>query len=156
MPDQTPLRGSHRTLQRLTFINEIGWSSPQMLRAGKKQYCKHRDDCLIDRDKKEDRFEKGSLLRYFRNPCDRDPPKGNFKNFKFFKNFLKILNVYFAGTSVYFWGESVYFWERAFTFGDNRSFWDFLSFFFVAGGVSGLHRSGGPRRGFQKNLSFFH
>ena len=34
-------------------------------------------------------------LRYFRNPCDRDAPTGNFKNFKFFKNSLKILNVYF-------------------------------------------------------------
>ena len=28
-----------------------------------------------------------------RNPCDRDPPTGNFKNFKFFKDALKILNV---------------------------------------------------------------
>ena len=49
-------------------------------------------------------------VRYFRNPCDRDPPTRNFKNFKFFKNSLKILNVYFWGTSVYFWGTSVYFW----------------------------------------------
>ena len=32
------------------------------------------------------------------------PPTGNFKNFEFFKNSLKILNVYFWGTSVYFWG----------------------------------------------------
>ena len=30
-------------------------------------------------------------VRYFRNPCDRDPPTENFKNFKFFKNSLKIL-----------------------------------------------------------------
>ena len=30
-----------------------------------------------------------------RNPCDRDPPTRNFKNFKFFKNSLKILNIYF-------------------------------------------------------------
>ena len=39
--------------------------------------------------------EHASKLRYFRNPCDRDPPKRNFKNLKFFKNPLKILNVYF-------------------------------------------------------------
>ena len=37
-----------------------------------------------------------AYVRYFRNPCDRDPPTGNFKNFKFFKNSLKILNVYFG------------------------------------------------------------
>ena len=38
----------------------------------------------------------GSLkLRYFRNPCDHDPPTRNFKNFAFFNNVLKILNVYF-------------------------------------------------------------
>ena len=49
-------------------------------------------------------------VRYFRNPCDRDPPIGNFKNFKFFKNSLKILSVYFWVTGVYFWGTSVYFW----------------------------------------------
>ena len=36
-------------------------------------------------------------LRYFRNPCDRDPPTRNFKNFKFFQSTLKILNVYFWG-----------------------------------------------------------
>ena len=35
-------------------------------------------------------------LRYFRNPCDRDPPTRNFKTLiKFFKNSLKTLNVYF-------------------------------------------------------------
>ena len=33
------------------------------------------------------------FLRYFRNPCDRDTPTGNFKNFKFFQSSLKILNV---------------------------------------------------------------
>ena len=43
-------------------------------------------------------------FRYFRNPCDRDPPTGNFKNSKFFENSLKILNVYFWGTNVDFWG----------------------------------------------------
>ena len=31
-------------------------------------------------------------VRYFGNPCDRDPPTGNFKNFKFFQKSLKTLN----------------------------------------------------------------
>ena len=60
----------------------------------------------------------GVIVRYFRNPCARDPPTRNSKNFKFFKNSLKILNVYFWGilnvyfweTGVYFWGTGVYFW----------------------------------------------
>ena len=33
-------------------------------------------------------------VRYFRNSCDRHPPTGSFKNLNFFRNFLKILNVY--------------------------------------------------------------
>ena len=89
-------------------------------------------------------------LRYFRNPCDRDPPTGNFKTFKFFKNVLKILNVYFWGTSVYFWGMDVHFWGT-FTFGDNRVFGFFGISFFVAGAF-GAPWVGGPRRGFRKYL----
>ena len=55
-------------------------------------------------------WRKASRVRYFRNPCDRDPPTRNFKNFKFFKNPLKVLNVYIWGKSVYFWGTNIYFW----------------------------------------------
>ena len=74
-------------------------------------------------------------LRYFRNPCDRDPPTGNFKNFKFFKNSLKILNVYFWGTNVYFWGTNVYFWgTNVYFWGTNRVFGFFGISFLVAGG----------------------
>ena len=67
---------------------------------------------------------RGTWIRYFRNPCDRDPPARNFKNFKFFKNSLKILNVYFWGTSVYFWGPGVYFWGTGVYFwGTSVYFW---------------------------------
>ena len=41
-----------------------------------------------------------SHLRYFRTPCDRDPPTGNFNDFKFFKTSLKIINVNFWGKNV--------------------------------------------------------
>ena len=46
-------------------------------------------------------------------------PQQKIENFKFFKNSLEILNVYFWGKNVYFWGTSVYFGERTFTFGDR-------------------------------------
>ena len=62
-------------------------------------------------------FLKGKGVRYFRNPCDRDPPTENSKNFKLFKNSLK----YWAFT----FGERAFtFGERAFTFtfGVNRGF----------------------------------
>ena len=55
----------------------------------------------------------------FETPVTVTPPTRNFKNFKFFKTSLKILNVYFWGTSVYFWGT---FGERVFTFGDKPGF----------------------------------
>ena len=84
-------------------------------------------------------------VRYFRNPCDRDPPTGNFKNFKFLKNSLKILNVYFWGTSVYFWGTGVYFWGTSVYFWDNRGFRVFLEFlFFCCLGGFGTPWVGGP------------
>ena len=79
-----------------------------------------------------------AFFRYFRNPCDRDPP---IKNFKFFKNSLKILDVYFWGTSVYFWGSS--------------GVSGFLEFpFLLRGGFWGSVGRGGPRRGFQKYLIY--
>ena len=87
-------------------------------------------------------------VRYFRTPCDHDPQQEISKNFKFFKNSLKILNVYFWGKSVYFWGKNAYFWGNNVYFGEIRDsrrflgFWDFL--FFVARGVWGLCGSGGP------------
>ena len=87
------------------------------------------------------------MVRYFRNPCDRDPPTRNFKNFKFFKNnlnSLKILSVYLWGTSVYFRGTGVYFWGTSVYFGDNRGFRGFWNFFFCCWGVLGLRGSGGP------------
>ena len=34
-------------------------------------------------------------------------PQLKFQNFKFFKNSLKILNIYFGGDTVYFWGNDV-------------------------------------------------
>ena len=79
--------------------------------------------------------ERHIRVRYFRNPCDRDPLTGNFKKFKFFKNLQKLLNVYFWGTNVYFW--------------DNRGFGGFGISFFVAGGFWGLCGSGGPVEGFE-------
>ena len=81
-------------------------------------------------------------IRYSRNPCVRDPPTGNFKNFKFFENPPKILNVYFLGIAfsfgdnVYFWGDNVYFW----ILGDFRVF----GISFCCWGVLGLCGSGGP------------
>ena len=52
-------------------------------------------------------------VRYFRNPCDRDPPTRNFKNSKFFKKSLKILNV--------LGNERLLLGERASTFGERAS-----------------------------------
>ena len=62
--------------------------------------------------------KKWSWLRYFRNPCDRDPPTRNFKNFKFFENSLKYLTFTFGERASTFG-------ERASTFGDNQGvyFW---------------------------------
>ena len=97
-------------------------------------------------------------VRCFRNPCDRDPPTDNFKNFKFFNYSLKILNVYFGGKDVYFWGKNVYFWgknvyfwgitftfgEIAFALGYNRGFRSFWNVFFCCWGVLGLCGLGAP------------
>ena len=57
------------------------------------------------------------FVRYFRNPCDRDPPTGKFQKLSIVQQSLKILNVYFWGTNVYFWRTDVYFW------GTNVYFW---------------------------------
>ena len=101
-----------KTLSRL--LNALPWSldfEPKWLDGG----CEVRR-CL--------QFHIPLRVRYFRNPCDRDPPTRNFKNFKFFKNSLKILNVYFWGTSVYFGGTSVYFWGTGVYFwGTSVYFW---------------------------------
>ena len=92
----------------------------------------------------------------FSKPCNRDPPTGNFKNFKFFKNPLRILNVYFWGKSVYFWGKRVYFWGNSVYF-----FWGFskilgvFGIFFCCSGGFGAPWVGGPRRGFRKYLTHF-
>ena len=59
----------------------------------------------------------GLALDIFEAPVTVTPPTGNFKNFKFFKNSLKIKNVYFLGEerlllgmlNVYFGGNNVYF-----------------------------------------------
>ena len=105
-------------------------------------------------------------IRYFRKPCDRDPPKDNFKNFKFFKNSLKILSVYFWRKNVYFWGDNVYFGEITFTIGEitftfgeiTFTFWVigvfrvFGVFFFLLGRF-GTPWVRGPRRGFRKHLN---
>ena len=56
-------------------------------------------------------------VRYFQDPCDRDPPTENLQNSKFFQNSRKILNVYFRGDNVYLWGVNVDFW------GDTVYFW---------------------------------
>ena len=91
------------------------------------------------------RLTEGVWVRYFRNPCDRDPPTRNFKNLKCFKNALKILNVYFQGTSVYFWGTSVYFRGMSVYFWGQSGFSGFFwNFFFCCWGVFGLRGSGGP------------
>ena len=75
-------------------------------------------------------------LDKYEYPCDRDAQQQeNFKNFQFFKNSLKILNVYFGGKNVYFWGNSVYFGGFSKIFG---------IFVFVAGWVFGLRGSGAP------------
>ena len=84
-------------------------------------------------------------FRYFRNPCDRDPPTRNFKNFKFFKNSLKILNVYFWGTNVYFGGtERLLLGNERLLLGIIGVFGFFWNFFFCCWGVLGLRGSGGP------------
>ena len=81
---------------------------------------------------------------FFRNPCDRNPPKGNFKSFKFFRNSPKILNVHFWGDNVYFGGDNFYFWG-------NTKIWGLLEFpFFCCWGGFGALWVGGTRRGFQK------
>ena len=76
------------------------------------------------------------------------------KNFKFFENSLKILNVYFWGKNIDFWERAFTFGEITFTFGDNRGFSGFLEFLFLLLGAFGTPWVGGPRRGFRKYLSF--
>ena len=94
----------------------------------------------------------GTRVRYFRNPCDRDPPTGNFRNFKFFKNSQKILNVY-SWERTFSFGEITFtFGEITFTFGEirfSRSFLGFWNFFLLLGGFWGSVGQG-PRRGFSK------
>ena len=102
------------------------------------------------------------FLDIFKTPVTVTPPTRNFKNLKFLKNSLKILNVYFWGTSVYFWGTSVYFWGTGVYFwGTSVYFWGwsgfsgFLEFLFSLLGGFGAPWVGGPRRGFRKYLTYF-
>ena len=83
-------------------------------------------------------------IRYFRNPCDRDPPTRNIKKFKFFKNSLKYLAFTFGERASTFGEQASTFGERASTFWDNRGFRGFWNFFFCCWGVLGLRGSGGP------------
>ena len=76
-------------------------------------------------------------FRYFRNPCDRDPPTRNFKNSKFFKNSLKILNVHFQGTNLLLGNERL-------LLGMIGVFGVFGIYFFVAGGFGGSVGRGVP------------
>ena len=102
----------------------------------------------------------GTNIRYFRNPCDRDPPTENFKNFKFFKNSLKTLNVYFLGTNVYFGGNERFLLDsERLLLGNERLLLGIIGVFvfwgislFVAGGF-GDSVGRGARRGFRKYLT---
>ena len=92
-----------------------------------------------------------SKLDILETPYDRDPPTENFKNFKFFQHFRKILNVYFWGDKVYFGEIRFTFGEVRFTLGDSRRCFGFWNLFFVVGGGGlGLCGSGGPVGVFKK------
>ena len=91
-------------------------------------------------------FGDPDCLRYFRNPCGRDPPTRNFKKLNSSKIPLKYLTFTFG--------------ERTFTFGGtNVHFWGYSGFstffgisFFVAGGFwDSVGR--GASRGFRKYLT---
>ena len=99
------------------------------------------------------RTDRASCVRHFRNPCDRDPPTGNFKNPKFFKNTLKILDVYFGERAFIFGEITITFGETTFTLGeirDSQRFLGFGNFFFCCSRGFGALWVGGPRRGFRK------
>ena len=78
-------------------------------------------------------------LAIFETPCDREPPTEKFKNFKFFQNSFKVLNVYFWGDNVDFWGDNVYFRrDNVYFWWDNEDFGIFeISFLLLAGGGFG-------------------
>ena len=68
-------------------------------------------------------------VRYFRNPCDRDPPAGNFNNFKFCQKSLKILNLYFWRKSVYFGG------RQRLLLGKERLLWGLIGVLVILGNI---------------------
>ena len=80
-------------------------------------------------------------VRYFRNPCDREPPAGNFKNFKFFKNSLKNTSRLLLGNERLLLGNEHLLLGIIGVFG-------FLNFFLLLGGF-GTPWVGGARRGFE-------
>ena len=55
-------------------------------------------------------------------PVTVTPPTRNFKNFKFFPNSLKILNVDFWGDNIHFWEIRFTLEEIRFTLADSRRF----------------------------------
>ena len=91
-------------------------------------------------------------IRYFRNPCERDPQQEISKTLNSSKIPLKYLAFTFReraltfGERAFTFGErALTFGERAFAFGDNRDFWNF---FLLLGGF-GTPWVGGPE-GFSK------
>ena len=89
-------------------------------------------------------------LDIFEDPCDSDPPIRNFKNFQFFRNSLKKLNVYFWGDSLSFGADNVYFWgNKVHSKGFSKIlvFWEFL---FCGWGGLGTLWVGGPIGVFEK------
>ena len=97
------------------------------------------------------------MLDIFETPVTVTPQTENFKNFKFFKHSLEILNVYFWGDNVYFWGDNVYFWGSNVYFGGNKGFSKILGFLELlvccsGGGGLGALWVGRPRRGFENTI----
>ena len=83
------------------------------------------------------RLERQFATLYLFHAPTRDPPTRNLTNFKFFRNPLKILNVYFRGDNVYFRGNTVYFGEIMSTLGVLEDFRVLGISFVVPGGGGG-------------------
>ena len=99
-----------------------------------------------------DNLQQGrACVRYFRSPCDRDPPTGNFKNFKLFKNSLKYLTFTF-GERTFNFGEKYYFWGNNVYFGGWPGFFGFFGISVRLPEGFGTPWVGGPRRGIRKHL----
>ena len=154
--EQLNLRVSRCTLTLRCNMLPTGGAAQMLGSNTSACFCKTRARPKTSRNRCVPKME--LLFRYFRNPCDCDPPQQ--QEISKTLNSSKIPSKYLTcafGERTFTFGERTFtLGERTFTFRDNRGFRVFLNFFFCCWGVLGLRGSGSAaRRGFRKYLSFF-